>query len=138
MIYYEVVYGNDTPKDPTENSNVYDSSNPFVIGKKTTIKAYAVKDGMKSEIVTFAYTVSDKLSVPTPSIDTGAVVASGTVIQLKADKDSTIYYTVDGSDPKNQEIKNVDRYQRDPSAEKREMWFPFGPMHPEPVTVTVR
>lgn len=55
---------------------------------------------MKSEIVTFAYTVSDKLSVPTPSIDTGAVVASGTVIELEADKDATIYYTVDGSDPK--------------------------------------
>lgn len=107
VIYYEVAYGNDTPKDPTEDSNVYDSSNPFVIGKKTTIKAYAVKDGMKSEIVTFAYTVSDKLSVPTPSIDTGAVVASGTVIQLKADKDSTIYYTVDGSDPKKSENKNV-------------------------------
>ena len=107
MIYYEVAYGNDTPKDPTEDSNVYDSSNPFVIGKKTTIKAYAVKDGMKSEIVTFAYTVSDKLSVPTPSIDTGAVVASGTVIELEADKDATIYYTVDGSDPKKSGNKNV-------------------------------
>ena len=107
VIYYEVAYGNDTPKDPTEDSNVYDSSNPFVIGKKTTIKAYAVKDGMKSEIVTFAYTVSDKLSVPTPSIDTGAVVASGTVIELKADKDATIYYTVDGSDPKKSGNKNV-------------------------------
>ena len=107
VIYYEVAYGNDTPKDPTEDSNVYDSSNPFVIGKKTTIKAYAVKDGMKSEIVTFAYTVSDKLSVPTPSIDTGAVVASGTVIELEADKDATIYYTVDGSDPKKSGNKNV-------------------------------
>ncbi len=107
VIYYEAAYGNDTPKDPTESSNVYDSSNPFVIGKKTTIKAYAVKDGMKSEIVTFAYTVSDKLSVPTPSIDTGAVVASGTVIQLKADKGATIYYTVDGSDPKKSGNKNV-------------------------------
>ena len=107
VIYYEVAYGNDTPKDPTESSNVYDSSNPFVIGKKTTIKAYAVKDGMKSEIVTFAYTVSDKLSVPTPSIDTGAVVASGTVIELEADKDATIYYTVDGSDPKKSGNKNV-------------------------------
>lgn len=107
MIYYEIAYGGDTPKDPTEESNVFDSDNPFTITKKTTIKAYAVKDGMESQIVTFTYEVSEKLSTPTPSIDTGSVVASGTVIGLKAEKDATIYYTVDGSDPKKTDNQKV-------------------------------
>lgn len=107
VIYYEIAYGGETPKDPTEDSNVFDSDNPFTITKKTTIKAYAVKDGMQSQIVTFTYDVSEKLSTPTPSIDTGSVVASGTVIGLKADKDATIYYTVDGSDPKKADNQKV-------------------------------
>lgn len=107
VIYYEIAYGGDTPKDPTEESNVFDSDNPFTITKKTTIKAYAVKDGMESQIVTLTYEVSEKLSTPTPSIDTGSVVASGTVIGLKADKDATIYYTVDGSDPKKADNQKV-------------------------------
>lgn len=107
VIYYEIAYGGQTPKDPTEASNVFDSDNPFIITKKTTIKAYAVKDGMESQIVTFTYEVSEKLSTPTPSIDTGSVVASGTVIGLKADKDATIYYTVDGSDPKKADNQKV-------------------------------
>lgn len=100
VIYYEVAYGDDTPEDPTEGSNVFDSSNPFTITKRTTIKAYAVKSGMKSSIVTFTYTVSEKLSTPKPSIASGAVVAAGTVIGLEADSEATIYYTTDGSDPK--------------------------------------
>ncbi len=107
VIYYEIAYNGETPKDPTEESNVFDSANPFTITKKTTIKAYAVKDGMDSQIVTFTYEVSEKLSTPTPSIDTGSVVASGTVIGLKADKDATIYYTVDGSDPKKADNQKV-------------------------------
>ena len=107
VIYYEIAYGGETPKDPTEDSNVFDSDNPFTITKKTTIKAYAVKDGMQSQIVTFTYEVSEKLSTPTPSIETGSVVASGTVIGLKADKDATIYYTVDGSDPKKADNQKV-------------------------------
>ena len=107
VIYYEIAYGGDTPKDPTEESNVFDSDNPFTITKKTTIKAYAVKDGMESQVVTLTYEVSEKLSTPTPSIDTGSVVASGTVIGLEAEKDATIYYTVDGSDPKKTDNQKV-------------------------------
>lgn len=61
---------------PTTASNVYDSTNPFVISKNTTIKALAVKDKMESEVVTFAYTVSEKLSTPQASIESGSVVAA--------------------------------------------------------------
>ena len=100
VIYYEIAYGNDTPEDPTEDSSVYDASSPFTITRKTTIKAFAVKDRMESAVVTFTYDVSEKLSAPEPSIASGSVVASGTVISLEADSGATIYYTTDGSDPK--------------------------------------
>lgn len=51
-----------------------------MISKNTTIKALAVKDKMESEVVTFAYTVSEKLSTPQASIESGSVVAAGTVV----------------------------------------------------------
>lgn len=107
IVYYEVAKGNEIPKDPTEASRVFDESNPIRITEKTTIKAYAVKDTMESTIATFTYTVSDKLRVPVPSIGTGAILSSGTVILLTADQGATIYYTVDGSDPKDPANKNV-------------------------------
>ena len=107
IIYYEIAYGDAKINEPTTSSKVFDTTNPIRITQKTTIKAFAVKDTMKSTIATFEYTVSDKLSTPTPSIETGAVVASGTVISLKADAGATIHYTLDGSDPKDPANKKV-------------------------------
>ena len=107
IIYYEVARGNEIPKDPTESSKVFDESNPIRITEKTTIKAFAVKDTIESTIVTFTYTVSDKLKMPVPSIGTGAVLSSGTIISLTADEGATIYYTLDGSDPKDPTNKKV-------------------------------
>ena len=107
VIYYEIAYGDGTPDDPTEESSVFDSSNPFIITRKTTIKAFAVKNGMKSAVSTFTYQVSEKLSTPEPEIASGSVVPSGTVIELSADEGATIYYTTDGSDPKKADNKNV-------------------------------
>ena len=107
VIYYEVAEGDATPKEPTTSSRVFDETNPIKITKKTTIKAFAVKDTIESTIATFNYTVSEKLKTPTPSIDTGAVISSGTVISLSADKDVTIYYTLDGSDPRDSANKKV-------------------------------
>ncbi|MBS6397843.1 MAG: chitobiase/beta-hexosaminidase C-terminal domain-containing protein [Clostridiales bacterium] len=107
VIYYEIAYGDETPKTPTEDSNVFDPSNPFAINKKTTIRAYAVKNGMDSPVSTFTYQVADKLSTPEPTIASGSVVAAGTVVGLEADEGATIYYTVDGSDPKKADNKNV-------------------------------
>ncbi|SCG93732.1 Predicted RNA-binding protein%2C contains TRAM domain [uncultured Clostridium sp.] len=92
---------------PTTASNVYDSTNPFVISKNTTIKALAVKDKMESEVVTFAYTVSEKLSTPQASIESGSVVAAGTVVTLTGDSGATIHYTTDGSDPKKTDNQKV-------------------------------
>ena len=107
VIYYEVAEGDATPKEPTTSSRVFDETNPIKISKKTTIKAFAVKDTIESTIATFNYTVSEKLKTPTPSIETGAVISSGTVISLSADKDATIYYTLDGSDPRDSANKKV-------------------------------
>lgn len=107
VIYYEVAYGDAVPADPTVSSKVFDETNPIQITQKTTIKAYAVKNSMESTVASFTYTVSDKLKVPVPSIDTGAVVASGTVISLTADEGATIYYTLDGSDPKDSANQKV-------------------------------
>ena len=99
VIYYEIAQGDKVPKDPTTSSNVFDVTNPIKITKKTTVKAFAVKDGMESTVSSYTYTVSKKLATPIPSVNTGAVVASGTVISLTADKDATIYFTLDGSNP---------------------------------------
>lgn len=109
LIYYEIAYGDDIPADPTTASNIFatGSSLPFKITKKTTIKAFAVKDGMSSAISTFTYTVADKLSVPTPSVTNGSVVSSGTILTLSSTAGATVYYTIDGSDPKLDTNKNV-------------------------------
>lgn len=100
VIYYEIAYGDSVPADPTEESIVFDSANPIRITRKTTIKALAVSRGMSSSIAVFTYEVSAKLSAPVPSIDTGTTVPSGTRITLDADSGATVYYTLDGSDPK--------------------------------------
>lgn len=107
IIYYEIAYGNATVNEPTTSSKVFDASNPINITQNTTIKAFAVKNTVKSTVSTFNYTVSDKLNTPVPSIETGAVVASGTIVSLKADAGATIHYTLDGSDPKDPANKKV-------------------------------
>lgn len=107
VIYYELAYGDEIPKDPGTSSKVFDESMPIFITQKTTIKALAVKNSMESTVSTFTYTVSEKLSIPVPSISTGAVVAPGTVISLKAADGAVISYTLDGSNPKDSANKKV-------------------------------
>ena len=107
IIYYEIAYGDDTPADPTTESSVFDSENPFRITRRTTIKAFAVSRGMESAVATFTYDVSTKLATPTPSVDTGTTVPSGTRITLEADSGATIYYTLDGSAPKDPDNTKV-------------------------------
>lgn len=99
VIYYNVSFGEKLPEDPTLSSSVFNEAYPFTITQKTTIKAMAVKDNVKSEIVTFTFEPMVKLSAPTASIQSGSVVSRGTVLELKAETGATIYYTMDGSDP---------------------------------------
>jgi len=108
VIYYEIAYGDKEPGEPSqEKSNVFDQSSPIRITKKTTIKACCVKNGVKSTTVKLVYEVSDKLKAPTASVESGAVLSSGTQINLKADTGASIHFTVDGSDPKKADNKNV-------------------------------
>lgn len=107
VIYYEIAYGDKEPETPSSTSRVFDEMNPIRITRKTTVKAYAVKDSMESPVAMFRYEVSAKLNIPKPSVGTGGVVTSGTVLNLAADEGTTVHYTLDGSDPKDSENKKV-------------------------------
>ncbi|MGN0342463.1 MAG: chitobiase/beta-hexosaminidase C-terminal domain-containing protein [Roseburia sp.] len=107
VIYYEIAYDGETPKDPTEASSAFEETNPIVITKETKIKAIAVKDGTKSSVSEFSYTIANKLTVPEPSLRSGSVVARGSTVTLTADSEATIYYTTDGSNPADPANTNV-------------------------------
>lgn len=106
-IYYTVSRDGTTPEDPTISSSVFDATQPIIINGATVIKAIAVKDGVKSGILTLTYNSREQLSVPTASIDSGAMVSRGTRLKLKAADRSSIYYTMDGSDPSDQSNASV-------------------------------
>ena len=103
VIYYNTASGKDIKEtdvtEPTLSSSVFSEEYPITITEKTIIKAMAAKDGIKSEVVTFSYNPMAQLAAPTASIETGSVVSNGTKLELTATKESTIYYTMDGSDP---------------------------------------
>lgn len=106
-IYYTVSRDGTTPEDPTISSSVFDTTQPIIINGATVIKAIAVKDGVKSGILTLTYNSREQLSAPTASIDSGAMVSRGTRLKLKAADGASIYYTMDGSDPSDQSNASV-------------------------------
>ena len=63
-IHYTVNTDGSVPADPTVSSSVFDEAQPIVINGKTVIKAFAVKNGVKSAIVTLTYTTKDQLASP--------------------------------------------------------------------------
>ena len=107
VIYYNLAHGVNVPDDPTFSSTVFSEDYPFVITQKTTIKAMAAKDGIKSKIVTFIYEPLAQLAAPIASIESGSVVSRGTLLELTAASGATIYYTMDGSDPTDSTNKSV-------------------------------
>lgn len=98
-IYYTVAYDGGTPADPTISSALFEESQPIVVRGATVIKAFAVKEGVKSPVATFTYSTMDQLSAPEASIASGAMVSRGTRLTLSASGGASIYYTTDGSDP---------------------------------------
>lgn len=98
-IHYTIKTDGTEPADPTISSSVFDEAQPIVINGKTVIKAFAVKNSVKSAIVTLTYTTKDQLAPPEASIESGAMVSRGTKLKLTAASGATIYYTTDGSDP---------------------------------------
>lgn len=75
-------------------------SEPILLAQDTIIKAICVLDGNSSAVRTFTFKVAPELLPPSPSIQTGAVLTSGTTIELTTQQGAQIFYTLDGSSPK--------------------------------------
>ena len=86
--------------DPSfENSIGYEYENPIVITTPTTIKAIAVdNDGNVSPVASASYTIEVTAPSFTPN---GGEVDEGSTVTITAGEGSSIYYTVDGTDPTN-------------------------------------
>ena len=89
-IYY-TIDGN----DPTTESAVYSSA--IAVNATTTIKAFAVKDGMtNSGIASATYTL--KCATPEITVPAGVFLDTKEVTMTSSDG-ASIYYTIDGSEP---------------------------------------
>ena len=89
-----IYYTTDGSDPKTSNTRIqYNSLNPISVAKTTTIKAYAEKDGVKSDVAENTYT----LIVATPYINTNN--APEVSIYCNGTPDATIYYTTDGTEP---------------------------------------
>ena len=80
---------------PTTSSSVYSSA--ISVSGTTTIKAFAVKNGMVSSVQEFEYEF--EVGQPTFSPNGGTHDQSVTVTISTASTGATIYYTTDGSEP---------------------------------------
>ncbi|MBR2948358.1 MAG: chitobiase/beta-hexosaminidase C-terminal domain-containing protein [Lachnospiraceae bacterium] len=94
LIYYTLDGSN-----PTQTTGkLY--SEPILLTSSVQIKAICVVNGISSAVRTFHFSVSPVLQPPAPSLASGSVITSGTVIKLSAADGAEILYTVDGSNPK--------------------------------------
>ncbi|MFR7590840.1 MAG: InlB B-repeat-containing protein [Longibaculum sp.] len=85
---------------PTLSSHKY--TGPITIDSDMTIKAIGIKTGMNdSEVVVFQYRIKTQVAAPLSSHESGVISRKSNNITLScATKNASIYYTVDGSDPK--------------------------------------
>lgn len=96
--YAQIYYTLDGSEPTITTGRFY--SEPILLTQDTVIKAMCVLDGISSSVRTFTYQVAEELQAPAPSIKSGAVVASGTTIELTAQKGAQVFYTLDGSSPR--------------------------------------
>lgn len=87
-IYYTI-----DGSDPKTSNTASEYSSAISISKTTTIKAYAEKDDVESDVVEATYT----LKVANPYINSDNVPTVS--IYCNGTPDATIYYTTDGTDP---------------------------------------
>lgn len=107
VIYYNMTTDGSEPEEPTVSSMTYDKEQGIAITKETKIKAIAVKNTISSGVVSFAYTVSEKLAAPTASLTSGSVSTRGAIVTLSAAEGATIFYTTDNTSPKDPENTSV-------------------------------
>lgn len=98
IIYYEIAYDGNTPAEPTTSSAVFSGQAPIIITRDTKIKAFAFYNRESSPVVTLDYKLAQKMGTPSASVSSGAIVPSGTAVNLSSDG-GKVYYTTDGSDP---------------------------------------
>lgn len=92
-IYYTL---DDT--EPTTESTEYTEA--ITISETTTIKAFAVKEGIPSSDVSEAtYTIAAPAANPTFSVAAGTYSSAQSVVISCETEDATIYYTLDGTEP---------------------------------------
>lgn len=89
------IYYTTDGNDPTTESAVYSSA--IAVNATTTIKAFAVKDGMtNSGIASATYTL--KCATPEITVPAGVFLDTKEVTITSSDG-ASIYYTIDGSEP---------------------------------------
>ena len=88
---------------PSRSSTRYTSA--ISIDKALTLKAKAYANGYESSVLSNIYTIKIRLSISLG----GGVVDKGTIVTINSSEpEADIYYTLDGSTPKNSSNKYVD------------------------------
>ena len=108
-IYYTI-----DGSEPSESSTKYTSPISLTANSTYTIKAIAVKDGVKSTVTTANYTVDiSKDIVETPVITpaTGTFTSAQSVTITCGTSGADIYYTTDGSEPTESSTKYSGAFQ---------------------------
>ena len=102
-IHYTVKTDGSVPADPTVSSSVFDEAQPIMINGKTVIKAFAVKNGVKSAIVTLTYTIQRSACISNSIHRKRCHGIKGNPTEAEGSRaGASIYYTTDGSDPTDQ------------------------------------
>lgn len=84
--------------DPSENSSAY--TTPFGLSKSATVKVITIAEGLNpSNIVEANYIINGRASSPVFTPDQGVYTDSVIVSISASTPNSTIYYTIDGTEP---------------------------------------
>ena len=96
-IYYTLTTDGSDPADPTDESTEYPDGGITIAANSVKIKVIAKKGSDYSPVASATYTLKNP-DAPVFSVEEGAV-ARNTVVNISSREGTTIYYTVDGSDP---------------------------------------